>query len=246
MLSESFLFLILFALITNNNKDKMVRSKKFKKSKEVAKKGKTSKEEKKETKKEIRKGVFRKIWHFLWESNSIISWFICLMICFLLVVFVFFPLASFIFATPLPFVVVESSSMEHYGNFNEWWSSFGEWYVRHNITKNDTLSWPFCNGIDKGDIVIVKKAGEYRKGDVIVFAVTGELPIIHRVIAINGNVSTKGDNNRGQLPRGKENNIAKERIFGKAIAKIPKLGWVKLFFCSHCPRCCNLMDKIRS
>jgi hypothetical protein len=48
------------------------------------------------------------------------------------------------------------------------------------------------------------------------------------VIKIGDSISTKGDNNAGQLAVEKE--ISKEKIVGKAIFRIPKAGWAKLFF----------------
>ncbi len=200
----------------------------------------------KRTEKE-KKSFLQKIWHFLWESKSFASWSVCLIICFLLVVFVFFPLASFILSTPLPFVVVESSSMEHKGhNLSEWFSVFGGWYVQHGVDQDDVLEWPFRNGIDKGDIIAIrglKNLEEYKEGDVIVFTLPGKTPIIHRIVSIDSVIATKGDNNDFQLTE--EKNIKEQQILGKAVVRIPKLGWIKLYPCSFCPSCCRLIDKIR-
>jgi len=193
-----------------------------------------------------KKSLLSKIWHFLWESKSFASWLVCLIICFLLVVFVFFPLASLILSTPLPFVVVESSSMEHNGNFSIWWSAFGSWYTQYGIDQNDVQKWSFLGGIDKGDIIVVKGLKNhslYKKGDVIVFALPGKTPIIHRIVSIDSVVATKGDNNDFQLAE--ETNVKEQQILGKAVMRIPKLGWIKLYPCSFCSRCCNIIDKIR-
>ena len=197
--------------------------------------------------KKRRQNFLRKIWHFLWESESIASWLACLLICFLVVMFVFFPLAGFVLSTPLPFVVVKSESMEHNGDFDNWWLRFGEWYEKHNIPKDDAIEWAFSNGISKGDIIIVKGKDKYVRGDVIIFKVNEKTPIIHRVVQINSVkevVSTKGDNNPSQMP--KEQDIAKAQIIGKAAVRIPKLGWIKLFPCTLCPGCCSFIDEIRN
>ena len=66
-------------------------------------------------------------------------------------------------------------------------------------------------------------------GDVIIFEANTEHPIIHRIISIeDGVIETKGDNNQGQLPV--ETNIQEDALIGKAVIRIPKLGWIKLAF----------------
>ena len=89
----------------------------------------------------------------------------------------------------------------------------------------------------EGDVVIVKGINKdaYNIGDVIIFWPMGNknaVPVIHRIVnktCINGYCyyQTKGDNNQGQLPF--EFNITQDAIVGKAIARIPKLGWIKLW-----------------
>lgn len=96
----------------------------------------------------------------------------------------------------------------------------------------------------KGDMIIVSEPGggitgmflgknknDYKVGDVVVFdAQSGEykFPIIHRVIAVNpdGTLETKGDANSGQGEF--EHNIPPSAVHGKAIMKIPLLGWIKV------------------
>ncbi len=74
-------------------------------------------------------------------------------------------------------------------------------------------------------LVMGKK--EYSKGDIIIFQAGKQYPLIHRIIQENP-LATKGDHNSGQLDV--EQNIQKEQILGKAVAKIPLVGWVKLIF----------------
>jgi hypothetical protein len=206
---------------------------------------------------------WKRIWDFLWNSDSIWSWIADLVLLYLIVRLVFFPLLSLIFATPLPSVIVESGSLEHklvhpcldYNsrgkcielnknvyeicgveftekqeeNFDLFWQACGKWYEQRNITKSDFLTWPYHNGIDKGDIIIV--SGRWKKnlkvGDIIIFDAKQPLPIIHRVMSTDV-LSTKGDHNKAQLNF--EKNISEEQVIGKAILRIPKVGWVKLFF----------------
>lgn len=179
---------------------------------------------------------YKELWHFLWNSNSILSWIVDIILMFLIVKFIIFPLMSLALATSLPFVIIESGSMEHQGDFDQWFSLHGSWYLENNITESEIEAWKWHDGLDKGDIIIVKglKNYNYSVGDVIIFKVENQnTPIIHRIIErkdANDTImfSTKGDHNDGQLPY--EHNIEKEQIVGKAMTRIPKLGWVKLFF----------------
>jgi signal peptidase len=80
----------------------------------------------------------------------------------------------------------------------------------------------------KGDMIVVKGVENVSIGDIIVFDVPNkQYPIIHRVYEIDNNIIlTKGDNNMNVDPwRTSVNNI-----HGKAIVKIPVLGWVKIIF----------------
>jgi signal peptidase I len=186
------------------------------------------------------KRAFKAFWDFLWYSNSILSWILLILLAFVVVKFVFFPLASLALSSKMPFVIVESYSMQHCnsirGNvlthcgFDEYWMYFKDGYEEFNISKEMFQGFSFSNGLDAGDIVITKGKDEYEIGDVIVFF-ADHRPIIHRIVSKNKNESqtlyaTKGDNNFAQLPF--EKNIKKEQIVGKAIARIPKLGWIKL------------------
>lgn len=187
---------------------------------------------------------WKKTWHFLWNDNSIWSWIISLIIAFIIVKFIFFPLLSLAFQTSLPLVVVESSSMHHQGywsqlfltqgNVNSYWSSFGQWYEERNITKSQALEWPLRTGFEKGDIMIVSGWSSPKVGDVIIFQAQGyNYPIIHRVInikTVNNQIfyETKGDNNSDQLTV--EKNIPESALIGKAFFRIPLLGWIKLIF----------------
>ena len=67
-------------------------------------------------------------------------------------------------------------------------------------------------------------------GDVIVYGVEHRAdPIIHRVIAIEDDqFMTKGDHNCGIADF--EKNIPKDMVIGKAVWRVPFLGWVKIAF----------------
>lgn len=182
----------------------------------------------------------KQAWNWIWHSDSILSWIVALALAFVVVKFVFFPTLSFLLGTQLPLVVVESSSMEHPGSFvgnvigaeenvELWWQEKGRWYEQNGIEKEDINSWSLKTGFDKGDIMIVYGRFQPEIGDVIIFNANTQHPIIHRIVSINGDViQTKGDNNDGQLPV--EKTIKQEELVGKAVFRIPKIGWVKLVF----------------
>lgn len=188
------------------------------------------------------KEATKKFWHFLWKEDSIWSWIASIIFAFVIVKFIFFPVLSLILGAQMPLVIVESESMTHntgfFGdtlsltsNFNEFWKESGRWYEANNITQEQASSWNFRTGIDMGDIVVVSRAKNLKVGEVIIFNANQKHPIIHRIVSIEEKnnekiYSTKGDNNPAQLIIEKE--IKESQIIGKALARIPKVGWVKL------------------
>jgi signal peptidase I len=190
------------------------------------------------------KEALKKFWNFVWKDDSIWSWIVSLILAFIIVKFIFFPLLSLALGSSLPLVVVESGSMHHpgtflgnwfgtQGSFDSWWNQQGAWYLDRGFTKSQIESWSMRTGMEKGDIIVVYGRGTVHIGDIIIFNANTQYPIIHRVInitEINGQIfySTKGDNNPGQLSI--EQQIPSSAILGKASFKIPKLGWIKLAF----------------
>lgn len=210
------------------------------------------------------KNTLQKIWYFLWKDESLISWIVLLLLGFCTILFVFFPVSSLIFSSKLPFVVIESGSMIHEGDFDKWWENFGVWYENRSITKEQFEAFSYKNGMNIGDIIVVMSSDDYKVGDVIVFSVPDEKPIIHRIAVrktkcniterVRDNIyrteeeecnftSTKGDNNQGQLNL--ELNITQDKIIGKAIFLIPKAGYAKLIPCMIIPDFCEFIDMIR-
>jgi signal peptidase I len=178
----------------------------------------------------MKESLLRNLWHFIWESDSPWSWIVDLILALIIVKFIFFPLLGLIFSSALPMVVVESTSMLHEKNFGGFWEQQGGWYEDIGISKSEFSGFSLINGFDKGDIMVINGKSDYNVGDVIVFRVAAQsTPIIHRIINKTGDVySTKGDHNPYQLVYEKE--INKSQVVGKAIARIPYLGWLKLFF----------------
>ena len=172
------------------------------------------------------KGFVREIISYL-KKDTWDSWLVSMALIVICIKFVLFPLLSFITGTPLPLVVVESCSMYHASPFAKWWQQNSQWYERHNVSYSEFKEFGFLQGLNKGDIVLVWGRDAYAQGDVIIFTAATKYPIIHRIISEKP-LSTKGDHNSDQLPL--EKDIPKEAILGKAVGKIPLLGWVKLIF----------------
>lgn len=185
-------------------------------------------------------GQIKDFWKFL-KADTLQSWIVSLIILVVLIRFVFFPLLSMATGAALPLVVVESCSMYHQGNFDDWWFRYGTQYDKFDIGKEEFEKFSMPGGFNKGDIMFVWGRSKPKLGDIIIFTPnsgsTAQHPIIHRVVSTNP-VGTKGDNGRTnpkQLDGGNsqnldETNIKQEQIMGKAVARIPALGWIKLVF----------------
>jgi len=169
----------------------------------------------------------KKVWEFL-KADTWQSWIVSIILVIIIIKFIFFPFLSLVTGTKLPLVVVESCSMYHESDFDSWWSQNSAWYESHGINKSDFLSYKLKNGLNKGDIVIVLGSKNHSIGDIIIFSSETRYPLIHRLISLSP-LATKGDNNPSQI-NGLETDIAKEQVLGKAVGRIPALGWIKLIF----------------
>jgi signal peptidase I len=172
------------------------------------------------------KEATKKFWEYL-KKDTWDSWLVSIILVFIAIKFIFFPLLSLATGTSLPLVVVESCSMYHESSFDNWWSSNSLLYEQFNINKSTFESYPLKNGFNKGDIIFVWGYSGYKRGDIIIFSAPTKYPIIHRVMS-ESPLETKGDHNLGQLDI--EHNIPKDTVIGKAVVRIPALGWLKLIF----------------
>lgn len=184
-------------------------------------------------------GTLKKIWNFLWHSNSLASWVVSFIVAFIIVKFVVYAGIGLLLGTSYPIVAVVSGSMEHKGiDFDQWWEENQEWYGKKNIEKEDFLNFSFKNGFNKGDIMILvgEEAKDINKGDVIVFEANNtNHPVIHRVVRIFEDdgvyyFQTKGDNNPDSYEQLGETRIPEDKLIGKAVVRVPWLGWVKIIF----------------
>ena len=205
-------------------------------------------------KKDSYKSFLGRVWYFIWYDDSLLSWIVNVILAFLIVKFIFYPLLSLIVGTSLPLVAVVSSSMEHRGveegsvyrmcgsivddssrfDLDDWWGVCGSWYEDNfNIYLSDFRDFPLSNGFNKGDIILLRGARNIDIGDVVVFNSGKKYPIIHRVVDFSDSgVVTKGDNNPGLIMDSEldESDVSLDVIVGKAYARVPYLGYVKIWF----------------
>ncbi|OVE74600.1 signal peptidase I [archaeon D22] len=191
----------------------------------------------------------KKFWDFVWNDDSALSWVLNIIVAVVLIKFIIYPVLGFVLATPYPIVAVVSGSMEHDGNFDQFWGEQGLFYEKkdYRIGKEEFRDFPFHNGFNTGDIMILygTKPENLKIGDVLVFQGAREnpkaYPIIHRIIKIENTsqglvFETKGDHNVNLINSCEsfgrdcvfESDIREEQILGKAIIRIPYLGWVKI------------------
>lgn len=183
----------------------------------------------------------KRFWKFLWDDDSALSWVLNVAIAFVVIKYLVYPGLGFVLGTDFPVVAVVSGSMEHDGSFDDWWSSRAvcadsrctqeQWYREKGISEDEFTNFIFNNGFNKGDIIILfgSEAERVEVGDVIVFASTEAYPIIHRVVEVNeGSFETKGDHNPMKGPV--DVDIKPEQLLGKAVFRVPYLGWIKIAF----------------
>ena len=179
------------------------------------------------------KEILKNFWSFL-KEDTWQSWIVSIILVIIIIKFIFFPALSFVTGTKLPLVVVESCSMYHESSFDDWWSQNKGWYESRGIEKEDFQSFSLKSGLNKGDIVFVKGSNDYKKGDIIIYTSGTQYPLIHRIVSLNP-IQTKGDHNADQITPSSgqnvdETNVKENQILGKAVGKIPALGWIKLVF----------------
>ena len=168
----------------------------------------------------------RRFWSFLRE-DSWPSLVVSLILIFIFIRFIFFPILSFALGAELPLVVVESCSMYHEQGFDGWWQQNALWYEKAGINQSAFENFPFKGGINKGDVILVWGRTKPEVGDVIIFHSSYTYPLIHRVVDTQ-HLGTKGDHNPTQLQA--EEDIPRDTVIGKAIFRVPVLGWIKLIF----------------
>ncbi len=184
------------------------------------------------------KKLLKKVWYFIWEDNSIWSWLVNIILAFLLILFIVYPGLGFLLTTSHPVVAVVSESMEHNMEFDAWWEKNKDWYIGSGINKQYFKTFSLKNGFNKGDIMVLvgRDAENIEVGDIIVFRSSKKDPIIHRVVKKMEDdgiyFQTKGDNNKDSIKSIvlDETNLREEVIIGKAVLRIPFLGYIKIIW----------------
>jgi signal peptidase I len=215
------------------------------------------------------KKTLKQVWYFIWESDSIWSWLVNIVLAFVIIKFLVYPGLGFLLQTDYPVVAVVSGSMEHKTphpcndydrktnicnsydkqryylcdkTFSDkqkvdsdfFWKTCGHWYENNTqITKEDFKDFEFSNGFNTGDIMVLKGISpeKIEEGNVIVYmSHSASYPIIHRVVDIKkmGEIYTfvtKGDHNSAADPL-----VDQKYVIGKAVLRIPLLGWIKIGF----------------
>lgn len=207
------------------------------------------------------KNYFKKFWNYLWHDDSFGSYVLNFVVALVFIKFIFFPTLGLLLGTNIPVVAVVSGSMEHkvvdgtvcstqlrtdetYGlSLDQWWEYCGKYYEENfNFNKEDFEDFDFSNGLNTGDVVILKGKDpqDIEVGEVLVF-VPGDLrwysqngPVIHRVVeksTQNGEFvfTTKGDHNPQVAQGNFETNITEDQILAVASFRIPYIGYLKVW-----------------
>jgi hypothetical protein len=192
-------------------------------------------EAKEEAKKDAKKkpqnsgNIFKKIYNFLWVSENPWSYVAFIIVAFILLRFIVFPV--FLYSTGYSDVAaVVSGSMRHDGvQFNH---TFGTWLEFNGFTQEELSKWPYQDGLAIGDVIFVKVTApeDIKVGDVVLFN-SRQGQIIHRVVFIDkvNNeyfYTTKGDANPAISSI--EKNLPYSSIKGELVNKIPFLGYPKV------------------
>ncbi|MFT4310124.1 MAG: hypothetical protein ACMXYC_00655 [Candidatus Woesearchaeota archaeon] len=202
----------------------------------------------------------KKAWRFLWYSDSWISWVLNVLLAFVIIKFLLYPGLGFAFQTDFPIVAVVSGSMEHASQLDRqgdticgvpverqrffdiptYWQHCGSWYAQRGISLEQFSSFPFTHGFYKGDVMVLYGTPfeALEVGDVVVFIAYDGRPIIHRVVGFGQDddmryMQTKGDSNPDMINQPgvmNEFKVVEEQYIGRAVWRIPVVGYVKIMF----------------
>ncbi len=157
----------------------------------------------------------KKFWDFIWHGKSIWSYIAFFIFAYIVYHFAFMPILYHAFGIT-EIAAVVSDSMQHENPY-----TYERWLKFRNISNE---GWPFPEGINMGDVIIVKKVDpkELKVGDVVLYYVDHK-QIVHRIVYLsNDSFTTKGDNNPFIMDF--EKNVSFDKLKGKVILRIPYLG----------------------
>ncbi len=151
----------------------------------------------------------KKFWKFIWYDDSVTSYILNLLVAFLFIKFIFFPIIGFTLNNDFPIVAIVSGSMEHKIvdhricnqyivdlsnknlNQNDWWNFCGDYYEKnYNQTQEIYKNFDYPNGLNIGDVMILygKNPKNIELGEILVFIPNDRNffitkgPVIHRVV----------------------------------------------------------------
>ncbi|MBD3248825.1 signal peptidase I [Candidatus Woesearchaeota archaeon] len=131
------------------------------------------------------KQYLKKAWRFIWDDDSIWSWLVNVVLAFIIIKFIVYPVLGFLLGTSFPIVAVVSESMEHRttplcadysGNtcsnydyricgkafeekqkldFDDYWKLCGDWYEENT-------------DITKADFEDYRFSNGFNKGDIMI------------------------------------------------------------------------------
>lgn len=141
--------------------------------------------------------------------------------------------SKILLGTDMPIYVIVTPSMEH-KDLERINQTFYRYFKERNISIEE---FPFKNGLNKGDVVLVvgKNPKQIKVGDVVVFVPRGSKSVLlHRVVEKECNTkcffTMKGDNNPFSLNYSflSEVDVPEENIKGIVVFRIPYIGYPKV------------------
>ncbi|NQZ84912.1 MAG: hypothetical protein HRU03_04275 [Nanoarchaeales archaeon] len=203
---------------------------------------------------------FKKFWLYIWYDDSIGSYIANFAFAYVFIKFLLFPVLGLLLGTSFPIVAIVTGSMEHkvvQGSIcnnkiiasgvtsldeDEWWDHCGNYYVDNfNLTQDDFKNFEYSNGLDIGDVLILKgsEPENIEIGEVLIFIPQDRNfyltkgPVIHRVVNKwkdedgKFHFQTKGDHNSKSFENF-ENDIIEDNVLAVSAVRIPYLGYVKI------------------
>ncbi len=167
------------------------------------------------------------------KSSDLLRWLLTAVMAVAGTYWILYPGLGGLLGTTHPLITVSSTSMEHNASFDTWWERHEEFYLKHNITKEQFRYYPFSDGLNKGDLIVVlgRDSDQLETGDVVAFTQGRDVPLVHRIVDRNGSAfETRGDGNEEQLLSDAVNeyNITPDELHGEAIIRVPYVGYIKL------------------
>ncbi len=175
----------------------------------------------------------KKILYITFKEESVEGYILFFLFAIILFKWIIPFFSSIFLGTDMPIYVIVTESMEHKDKERIKYT-FYKFFQDRNISIDD---FPFKNGLNRGDVVIVvgRDPRKIKVGDVVVYHPKySKAVLLHRVIEKHCNgkcyFTMKGDNNPFPLNYSflSEVNVPEDNIKGVVIFRIPYLGIPKV------------------